>query len=96
LVGIEPLANRLVRELASANGATDEALLTLADFLIVLREVDYEPSSGSLPREDFDEVFRPFLRALSVNLQNTVAGYRDRVSDDLWGFWERVVRRSRA
>ena len=61
LVGVEPLADRLVREFAIADGAADEALLTLADFLIVLREVDYQPSDGSLPKAEFERIFRPFL-----------------------------------
>ena len=64
LVGVEPLADRLVRELAGADGAADEALLTLADFLIVLREVDYQPSDGRLPKAEFERIFRPFLSEL--------------------------------
>jgi hypothetical protein len=96
LVGIEALAERLVRDLASADGSIDEALLTLTDFLIVLREVDYQCSEGSLRKEEYDEVFLPFLKGLTKDLHQQVSVYRDRISDDLWQFWERVVSRGRA
>ena len=61
LVGIQPLAERIVKEFASADGASDDALLTLADFLIVLREVDYQAGDGSLPKAEFDKTYRAFL-----------------------------------
>ena len=61
MIGIETFAERLVRELDSTDGPADEGLLTLGDFLIVLREVDYQPSAGSLTKPEFEEVFRPFL-----------------------------------
>ena len=96
LVGIEALAERLVRNLSNANGSIDEALLTLADFLIVLREVDYHFSDGSLKKEEYDEVFLPFLKELTKDLNQKAGVYRDRISDDLWQFWERVVLRGRA
>lgn len=96
LVGIEALAERLVRNLANANGSIDESLLTLTDFLIVLREVDYQFSEGSLKKEEYDKVFLPFLKGLTKDLHQKVGVYRARISDDLWQFWERVVLRGRA
>jgi hypothetical protein len=96
LVGIEALAERLVRDLANANGSIDETLLTLADFLIVLREVDYQFSDGSLKKEEYDEVFLPFLKQLTKDLHQRAGMHRDRIADDLWQFWERVVLRGRA
>lgn len=95
LIGIESLADRLLREFTSADGAADEALLTLADFLIVLREVDYQASDGSLPRGEFDKVFRSFLRELADKLGRQIDTYRGRMSEDLVQFWERVVERCR-
>jgi hypothetical protein len=95
LVGIEALAERLVRDLANANGNIDNALLTLTDFLIVLREVDYQSSEGALKKEEYDEVFLPFLKGLTKDLHQKVGVYRHRISDDLWQFWERVVLRGR-
>ena len=91
LIGVEPLADRLVGEFVRADGPVDEALLTLADFLIVLREVDYQPSDGALPKAEFEKVFRPFLRELADRLGRQIGPYRGRMSDDLMRFWERVV-----
>jgi hypothetical protein len=95
LIGVEPLADRLVREFANATDTGDEALLTLADFLIVLREVDYQPGDGSLPKAEFEKVFRSFLKDLADKLMQQVNGHRDRVSEDSMHFWKRVVERCR-
>ncbi len=91
MIGVESLADRFVRELSGE--AADEALLNLADFIIVLNEVDYQPSDGSLPKSEFEEIFRPFLSDLSGKLNSQIETYRDRLSDDLMQFWERVVQR---
>lgn len=95
LIGIQPLADRLVREFASAAGGKDEALLTLADFLIVLREVDYKPRDGSLKAKDFRRTFRHFLRGLAKGIENEVDAHREGISTDLLRFWHRVVNRCR-
>ena len=52
--------------------AADESLLSLADFLIVLYEVDYRPMDGALPKKDFDGVFRSFLSELAGKLLTQV------------------------
>jgi hypothetical protein len=91
LVGIEPLAQRLVREFTAANGAADEALLTLADFLIVLRETEYKPGEGALPKSEFDKVYRSFLSELADRLRGETDPHRDRISEELMQFWERVL-----
>jgi hypothetical protein len=96
LIGIQPVADRLVREFASASSAADEALLTIADFLIVLREVDYQPSEGSLSKGTFEQVFRPFLRDLAARIGQTIAADHSRISKDTMRFWERVMERCRA
>ena len=95
LIGVEPLADRLVREFMRADGAADEALLTLSDFLIVLREVDYQPSDGALPKGEFEKVFRPFLSELAVRLGRQIGTHQGRMSDDMMRFWKRVVERCR-
>jgi hypothetical protein len=84
-----------VREFLNTSDTGDEALLTIADFLIVLREVDYQPTDGSLPKAEFEKVFRSFLRDLADKLMQQVEAHRDRVSEDLMHFWERVVERCR-
>lgn len=95
LIGIEPLANRLLRDFTSGDGATAEALLTLADFFIVLHEVDYRPVDGSLPKDDFDQVYREFLKQLATEFGKETKEHRSRIPDDLFQFWDRVVERCR-
>ena len=96
LVGIQPLAERLVKEFATADGASDDALLTLADFLIVLREVDYQAIDGSLLKAEFDKTYRAFLRDLLDTIEPQVQAKRSATSVDLLHFWESVVKRCRA
>jgi hypothetical protein len=93
LVGIDPLADRLLKEFATANGRSDEALLTLADFLLALVEVRYETADGALSRRDFDDVYRPFLSELSQRMAIAVAASGADVAPDAVEFWKRVVTR---
>ena len=95
MIGVQALADRLVREIAAAAEMADEALLTLADFLIVLREVDYEPAAGCLSKSEFDEEFRPFLSDLARDLQAQIAALQVNVSPELMGFWRRVLEQCR-
>ena len=95
LVGIEALADRLVREFANHDGAADEELLTLTDFLLLLHEVDYKPSDESLSKREFKKVFRPFLRELADKLGRQIDTHHNGVSEDVMRFWERVVERCR-
>ena len=95
MIGVQALADRLVREIAAAAEMADEALLTLADFLIVLREVDYEPAAGCLSKSEFDEEFRPFLSDLARDLQAQIDALQANVSLELMGFWRRVLEQCR-
>lgn len=95
MIGVQALADRLVREVAANAEMADEALLTLADFLIVLREVDYTPSAGCLSKPEFDEEFRPFLSDLADRLHEQIAALQSNVSLELMGFWRRVLDRCR-
>jgi hypothetical protein len=95
LVGIEQLADRLLRECVKAERQCDEALLTLADFLIVLLEVEYRPSDGSLAKAEFATIFRPFLGELAERLGREIEEHRDRMSVQVMAFWEQVVQRCR-
>jgi len=95
LVGIRPLADRLVREVTNANSRTDEALLTLADFLIVLREVDYQPIDGALPKAQFKTIFSAFLKELANSLNPKIQENSNHISKDAMDFWERVLEQCR-
>jgi hypothetical protein len=93
MIGIEPLAERLALELARNQVAPDEALLTLADFMIVLHEVDYQPADGSLSRKAFNEVFQFFLKKLLGKLDQAVESQANKISVEAMGFWKRVIKR---
>ena len=95
MIGVQALADRLVRDIAATAEMADEALLTLADFLIVLREVDYAPSAGCLSKAEFDAEFRPFLSDLASSLQKQIADQQSNVSPELMGFWRRVLDQCR-
>ena len=91
LVGIELLADRLLKEFLTAGENAGEALLSLADFLIVLREVDYEAAEGALSKAEFGRVFWPFLRELAGRLSTQSQERRLQVSTELNEFWGRVI-----
>ena len=93
LVGIEALADRMMRKFTEPDGKVDEALLALSDFLIVLGEVDYQESEGSLPRAAFENVFRSFLKELSCKLERQIEPYYDQLSGELINFWKSVAKR---
>lgn len=90
-LGVEALADRLVREVLSSTLQVEEALLTLSDFLIVLREVKYQSADGSLPRAEFSKEYEPFLGSLASRLCAQIRPKRDSISAELLGFWERVL-----
>jgi hypothetical protein len=96
LIGVQSLADRLVREFTTTDRSADEALLYLADLLIVLREVDYQPSDGALPKGDFEEVYRAFLSELAHELRQQTEASRGRVSPQVMLFWERVLEECRS
>jgi hypothetical protein len=93
LLGIEPLARRMLHEYQSDSGDPGEGLLALADFLIVLHEVDYRPQEGGLSRAEFERAFRPFLHDLASDLNRGSAERRKDIPRDLQKFWNRVIRR---
>ena len=61
----------------------------------MLREVDYTPGAGCLPKSEFDAEFQPFLSDLADSLQEQIATLQSNVSPELMGFWRRVVDRCR-
>jgi hypothetical protein len=93
LVGVEPLADLYLRDFLGAGPRADEALLTLADFLIVLREVEYQPAEGMLSHAEFGKTYQPFLRELAAKLREQVQSQRALVSADMGRFWNRVIER---
>jgi hypothetical protein len=91
VIGIEALASRLFDEFKLANGSSNEALLTLADFLVVLRETDYQGALGAVPKATFEIVFWNFLKHLAAEYGEKVKPISVGLSADAVNFWERVV-----
>jgi hypothetical protein len=93
-IGVQAVAERLVNELGAAvDGHADEALLTLADFLMVVREVDYKGNDGGLSRQEFNRIHNSFLRGLAQNLSQQVEQHQGWLSKAPVEFWQRVVTR---
>lgn len=95
-IGIKPLAQRLLGKVTETGRNADEATLTLSDFLIVLREVDYQEIDGALPKVEFERVYHSFLRSLVAELDGQVRGFRGRIGKQMLDFWDRVVERCQA
>jgi hypothetical protein len=95
LLGVEALADRFVRDVRNSNRQVDEALLTLADFLIVLREVSYESAAGAISPEEFKLEYDSFLKLLAIKIRSQVEAESKQTSADLITFWERVLKTCR-
>jgi hypothetical protein len=97
LIGIRPLAAKFLREFETTDAARDprEALLTLADLLIVLREVRYEAAEGAISRQRFTKIYQSFLTELAADLDARVQPRLANVGPDVSAFWISVVERCR-
>ena len=98
LIGIRPLAEKLLAEFETAGTDRDprEALLTLADLLIVLREARYEPVEGAITTRQFTKRYAAFLTDLASHLDARVVNRLDGSTRDVAAFWRSVVKRCRA
>jgi hypothetical protein len=97
LIGIRPLAEKFLREFEASAADRDprEALLTLADLLIVLREVRYEAAEGAISRPRFTKMYQSFLVELAAFLDGRVRPRLGAVGPDVSAFWTSVVERCR-
>jgi len=93
LIGAEPLADRFLQEFENTSENADEALLTLADVLLVLREVNYKASDGCMPVSEFNQVFHLFLKELVERHSQSVSARKGVVSEGAMKFWLQVVTR---
>jgi hypothetical protein len=91
LIGVRALADKYLREFTSATKQQEEALLVLADLLIVLTEVNYLPADGSITKAAFMGQYRPFLRGLAESLNQNVRIRDQALSRNALAFWGRVV-----
>ncbi|MEX2386360.1 MAG: hypothetical protein WD534_00665, partial [Phycisphaeraceae bacterium] len=95
IIGARAVVERLWREFTQANGQADEALLSLADLLISLGELEYESGEGGVEREVFERAYGSFLDRLTQELRQRVAPHRDSLSPDVLIFWESVLDQCR-
>ena len=95
VIGIRPLAEKLLGEFETASNGRDprEALLTLADLLIVLREARYEPAEGAITRQRFSKLYDAFLADLANHLDARVTARLDDETREVAAFWKSVVGR---
>lgn len=91
-IGVKALAERLCAEAMTSSTNTEEALLSLIDFIILLREVHYSNEVGALTREQFDGIYLPFLSNLVQFLDQRVRSDSARFGKDLLAFWERTIK----
>ena len=86
---------RLWQEFTHANGQADEALLSLADLLISLGELEYDPGDGAVDRDVVERAYGQFLDRLTQELRRRVAPHRRSLSPDVLTFWESVLEQCR-
>ena len=93
LIGIRPLAEKFAGEFETSAPDRDprEALLTLADLLIVLREARYEPAEGAISRQRFTKIYQAFLAGLAADLDDRVRPRLAQAGADITAFWTSVV-----
>ena len=93
ILGVERLANRLVKELEKEVGNKGEPILVLADFLMMLTEVNYQEEPGWLPRSEFDRTFKAFLKELSSHLKSSIEFHKETLPGEIQTFWTEVYER---
>lgn len=93
LIGIQALAQRMLGDLVNANSKTSEAVLALADLLVMLDEVAYQEAEGAITLKQFLKTYRPFLAEQSAALNTCVQRDTHQLSRDVMVFWGEVVKR---
>ena len=92
MIGVAAFADRLMDEMQGDQVHADEAVMSLADLLIALLDVKYEPSSGSLPQKEFEKVFRPFLAELMQRMDARVKEMEGSLGGNVRDFWRDVKK----
>jgi hypothetical protein len=93
ILGVERFAKRKLKELESGVGNRGEAVLILADFLLMLTEVDYKEEPGYLRRSDFGLIFKPFVKELAFELNSRIDLLKSNLPIDIQSFFTEVYTR---
>ena len=96
LIGVERLANRLTKGITSENGGASEAVLNLADLLMMLSEVEYRESETALSRRKFNRQYKKFLKELTDELDRQIKDMKQEIPHDVRQLWSRVQARVKA
>jgi len=93
ILGIERLAEQMVKDLGKEDGNKAEAVLALADFLLMLADVNYKEEPGCLSRSEFDQVFKPFVKELASRLKSRIDSMKEKLSAEIHAFFTGVYDR---
>ena len=90
ILGVERLAKQLLKELETEGGKSGETILVLADFLLMLTEVNYREEPGWLSRSEFNRVFKPFVKELASYLNSSIDLLKGKLPTKIQAFWTEV------
>jgi hypothetical protein len=93
MIGVQRLAERMAQGLCGESGQASEAVLSLADLLLMLGDVEYRESQTAMSRRDFNRFFKQFLTRLVADLDGRIDACGSQISSDVRQFWSRVRRR---
>jgi hypothetical protein len=93
ILGIERLAERMVKEIETGGGNRGEPVLVLADFLLTLTEANYKEEPGWLSRSDFDQIFKPFVKELAFGLNSRIDFLKSKLPLEIQAFFMEVYDR---
>jgi len=96
MIGVERLADRVAKGLTGENGEAAEAVLNLADLLMMLSEVKYRESETSLNRKKFNRHFKQFIKQLTKELDQRISDVKHDIPRDVREFWSNVRARFNA
>ena len=96
MIGVEPLVKRLTKKLSAENGRVLETVLTLADILLMLTEVNYQEADGTLSKRKFKRIFKQFLRDIAREADAELRSTGRAIPRDVQQFWTGVYQRCRA
>ncbi len=90
MIGVERLADRVANGLTGKNGEASEAVLNLADLLLMLNEVKYRETETAINRKKFNRHFKQFVKQLTKQLDQRISDVKHDIPPDIREFWSNV------